>query len=480
MTQDENGPVVGTGSGRVRGRIEHGLAVFRGIPYAAPPEGPLRFRAPAPPQPWDGTRDASRFGTAPPQAAVAPGIPPFWRPGDGLDCLHLNVWTPDPGASGLPVLVYLYGGAWKHGTAGVPQHDGSRLAAAGVVVVTLNYRVGFEGFGHLPGRPDNRGLLDQLAALHWVRRNIAGFGGDPDRVTLFGQSAGGAATALLAATPAARGLLRRVIVQSLPNGFHERAEAARVTRIIAGAAGVPATAEGFETLAPQALLAVQDAPLVGPESGVSAFAPVIDDDLVLGRPWEIPPDPAVDLLCGFTHQEFRLFAQGMDLAAFELEYVAEHAGPGKQAADAYRAAFPGRPDSELMVTLMSDAVFRLPSTWTAEAHARAGGRTWLYDFARPGRLGACHSVDVPYVFGHCDNRFAVGLLGPQPVGFEELSGQVRAAWTGFAATGDPGWPRFGPDRVTRVWDAPPYDTGYPLEASYRIWSPDGPGPARGR
>ena len=473
-------PVVGTDSGRLRGRASAGLAVFRGIPYAAPPEGPRRFRAPVAPTPWDGIRDAGAFGTAPPQQAVAPGIPAFWRPGDGLDCLSLNVWTPDPGAAGLPVLVYLYGGAWKHGTSGVPQHDGSRLAAAGVVVVTLNYRVGFEGFGHLPGRPDNRGLLDQLAALHWVRRNIAGFGGDPDRVTLFGQSAGGAATALLAAAPAARGLLRRAIVQSLPDGFHDPAEARRVTEIIAGAAGVHATAAGFETLSPQTLVAVQDAPLVGPESGVTAFAPVIDGELVRGRPWEVPPDPALDLLCGFTHEEFRLFAQGMDLTAFEPEYVAEHVGLGKQAADAYREAYPGLPESELIVTMMSDALFRLPSTWTAEAHARSGGRTWLYDFARPGRFGACHSIDVPFVFGHPDNRFATGLLGPQPAGFEELSAAVRHAWTDFAATGDPGWPRFGPDRLTRIWDSPVHDTGYPLEASYRIWRPDGSGSGSGR
>ncbi len=150
-----------------------GMSVFRGIPFAA----------------------------APPQLPPAPGVPAVWKPGDGLDCLTVNVWTPETGGAALPVLVWIYGGAWKTGSASQPGYEASRLAGAGVVVVTFNYRVGFEGFGLLPGAPANRGLRDQIAALEWVRDNVAAFGGDPGNVTVFGESAGAASEEILPGGP---------------------------------------------------------------------------------------------------------------------------------------------------------------------------------------------------------------------------------------------------------------------------------------
>jgi hypothetical protein len=176
--------VVRTDRGAVRGVVGDDVACFRGIPFASAPEGPLRFLPPVPAAAWDGVRDAVEFGTAPPQASPAPGVPSAWRPADGLDCLTLNVWSPDLGAAGLPVTVWIYGGMWKIGSSGMPQYDAAALARAGVVAVTVNYWVGFEGFGHLPGVPDNRSLRDQFAALEWVQRNIAAFGGDPGTVTV--------------------------------------------------------------------------------------------------------------------------------------------------------------------------------------------------------------------------------------------------------------------------------------------------------
>src|ERR1035438_3135489 len=149
-------PVVMTDLGLVRGVASEGVYSFRGIPFASAPEGPLRFLLPVPPARWDGVRDAAAFGCAPPQPVPAPGVPPFWRPGDGLDCLTLNVWSPDPGSARLPVMVWIYGGLWKFGSSSMPQYDAGRLARSGVVVVTVNYRVGFEGLGHLPGVPENR------------------------------------------------------------------------------------------------------------------------------------------------------------------------------------------------------------------------------------------------------------------------------------------------------------------------------------
>jgi para-nitrobenzyl esterase len=440
--------VVTTSHGQVRGRDLDGIRAFKGIPYAAAPEGPLRFQPPVPPAPWDGVRDCLEFGPAAPQLAPAPGVPPVWRPEHGLDCLSLNVWSPE-GAAGLPVMVWIHGGLWKLGSSRMPQYDGGTLARSNVVVVTVNYRVGFEGFGHIPGVPDNRGLRDQIAALEWVQANASAFGGDPGNVTVFGQSAGAASITLLMA--ATKGLFRRAIAQSIPAGQRTRAEAAEVTATIAEAAGVPATWEALAALPPQAFL---DVPA---SEGFTAFAPVLDGDLVAGA----ATDPDVDLLCGYTHEEYR--GQGHPAPPdVDLARVAAAIGLPATAVEAYRQACP---DTDLFTTMLSDALVRIPTIRAAEAHR---GRTWLYDLAW---ASAAHGIDVPLVFGTGDTRFAARLLGsPPPAGYAELSERIRRAWTDFAATGDPGWPRFAADRRTRIWDLPVRDVDDPLEASRRIWS----------
>jgi carboxylesterase type B len=467
--------VVKTDRGQLRGSVEGPVASFKGIPYAAAPEGALRFRPPVPAGAWDGVRDATSFGTAAPQAPATPGAPVIWSPVDGLDCLNLNVWTPDPGGAGLPVMVWLHGGAWKQGAGSNPGYDGTVLAGQGVVLVTLNYRLGFEGFGHLPGVPDNRGLRDQIAALEWVQANIADFGGYPGNVTVFGQSAGGGSVALLVAAVAGRGLFRRAIAQSVPEGYWPARRAERITAKVAAELGVPPTAEAFAELSPQALVAAQDAPL-RTRGGITAFVPVIDGEVVTGTPWEALAGGAargIDLVCGFTHEEYRLFMPAGLPAGGDLEGIVESYHLGADVAPAYRAAYPGVDPSELCITFLSDALFRLPSSWTAQAHADSGGRTWLYDFTwAGGRLGACHAVEVPFVFGHRGGGLAAWALGTPPPGeFEALSERMRASWVGFATTGDPGWPRFDTaGRLTRRWDNEVTDGPYPIEASHRIWA----------
>src|SRR6476469_1388561 len=203
------GPEIRTAVGVLRGGREAGLAVFRGVRYAEPPVGALRFAAPRPVRGWAGVRAALSYGPPPPQPSAFGTDGPA-REAVGDDWLSLNVWSPDPAAgAGLPVLVWIPGGGYVIGSSSLPEFDGGRLAANGVVVVTLNYRLGMEGFAQIDGAPANRGLLDQVAALHWVRENIRAFGGDPNRMTIFGESAGGGSVAALLAMPRSAGLWHR-------------------------------------------------------------------------------------------------------------------------------------------------------------------------------------------------------------------------------------------------------------------------------
>lgn len=314
-----------TKSGTVRGRRaerDRGIVVVRGLPYAAPPFGALRFREPQPPDPWDGVRDCTAFGPVAPQSAELPGAP-VWSPGDE-DVLTLNIWTPADGPGDLPVLVWIHGGAYAFGSSAQPDFDGTALAGEGLVVVTLNSRLGFEGFGHVPcaGRraalPDNRGLLDQIAALEWVRDNIAAFGGSPARVTLAGQSSGATSVACLTVADRARGLFRRAVLHSAVNAFASVEQAARTTAEVAAEAGVPATRAGLVAAPPEALVAATDRVCAryaqDPASGQrhydpAIYGPVADGVLLTADPLEAlaaGAGGAAELLVCHTTEEYWL------------------------------------------------------------------------------------------------------------------------------------------------------------------------------
>ncbi|MFC0037517.1 carboxylesterase/lipase family protein [Actinomadura rayongensis] len=447
--------VVRTAYGLVRGTLRDGVSSYLGIPYAAPPFGPNRFRPPQPPEPWDGVRDATAYGPTAPK----PGYAGVFRtllpdpdiPGD--DCLNLNVWTPDPGAAGLPVLVWIHGGAFRNGSGAVGVYDGSAFARDGVVCVTINYRLGVEGFAHLPGVPDNRGLRDQIAALEWVRDNIAAFGGDPARVTVAGESAGAMSVATLLSLDL--GLFRRAVAQSGAAQIAQApADALRVTAEIAARLGIPPTAEAFAALPPGKILPVQDAvgneismlpapDRWGPTTAASgiAFMPVLDGDVFPRRADEAIEAGAgrdVDVLVGHTRDEFNLYVVPNGLIdhitddLFDL--VTSGLGVSADVLAAHSAA--GTP-GERLCAVVTDHMFRRPAHRLARGHA---GRTWMYEFAWPSPvhdLGACHALELGFVFDTLASPHGRPLTGDDPP--QPLADAMHGAWVSFAADGDPGW-----------------------------------------
>ncbi|MFC8511799.1 carboxylesterase/lipase family protein [Streptomyces sp. NPDC057257] len=465
-------PVVHIGQRSVRGVVAEGVRVFRGIPYAAAPTGADRFAAPRPAD-WTGEFDARAYGPTAPQlnSMDLAGMPDLraiigigWARGE--DYLNLNIWTPQGTKGDLPVMVFLHGGAFTRGAGRELGYDGTRFAQDGVVLVTVNYRLGVPGFLHLPGAPDNRGLLDQIAALEWVRDHIAAFGGDPEAVTVFGESAGAFSVgALLAAAPT--GLFRRAISQS-GGASHAltTAQALRVTAAIVGRLGVPATVDAFAKIPDETFVEavgqVGAAPLdltvdgvFDPLMGLSRLGPVIDGDLLGAQPVDLVRAGAaagVDVLVGSNSDEMNLYLIAMPgpETTEPLLYAAASAmHPDPDAlVDGYRGAGRGDTPCALLGAIGTDYMFAVPTARLAEAHAPHPGGTWRYEFtwrspAFGGTLAACHALELPFVFDNI-GRVDYGALGiSQDDGaLRGLGERVHASWIAFARDGDPGWPRF--------------------------------------
>ncbi|MEU0738810.1 carboxylesterase family protein [Streptomyces sp. NPDC006134] len=484
------GPVVATPYGAVRGRYEHGVAVFRGIPYAAPPFGPRRFRPPVPPEPWDGVRDAGSFG---PTAPKPPYSDAFGRylsdpvvPGD--DCLNLNVWTPDPDPGArLPVLVWVHGGALTRGSSAVPVYDGRTFARDGVVCVSVNYRLGVEGYGLFPDAPANPGLRDQLAALEWVHASITAFGGDPGRITLCGQSAGAISVGALLAAPQTRGLVRRAVLQSGAPETTERAKVRRMVRRMAARLKIPATAEAFAAVDRDLLLRTQAevGRLSSPVLGGPAFGIVTDGDLVPRDPLEALTTggaaPGVDLLTGWTRDEYRLWlvpggllerVDRLGTVALAGARARCHCGP--DVPRGYRALHPDAGTAEIVGQMVTDHLLRVPLHRLADARP---GTSYVYEFAWPSALpglGACHALELGFVFDSGDlpeSRKLAGEGAPR-----ELAEAMHAAWVRFATTGDPGWEAWDATHPVRIFDAgPPRVVPGPRDREVALWPPGNPG-----
>ena len=489
-------PTVITRYGKVRGRVRDGVASFLGMPYAARPTGLLRFRPPAPPPVWDGIREADRLGATPPKPDYAPPFDVLLPEPNiaGDDWLTVNVWTPDPGRAGLPVMVWIHGGAFSNGNSAIPVYDGHAFARDGVVLVSLNYRLGIDGFVMLPDVPANRGLLDQIAALEWVRDNIAAFGGDPGNVTVFGESAGAMSVTTLMALPRAQGLFTRAITQSgAAQAAADPADASLVAKELGHALGREATAASLaEVGLPElirAQIAVRDALVTQPDparfgativASSMAFIPVIDGDLIPVHPLTAIAAGAgsgVPLLTGTTTDEYRLFLIPTGIAAYVTEEglasLLPTLGIGSAVADLYRANRRDASPGDLFAAILTDRFFRLPALAVAAARAAGPAPTYVYEFAWPSPvqgLGACHSLEIPFVFDNLAAEGAEPALGPAPPA--ALADRVHAAWIAFARDGDPGWRAFDDTCPVMIFD----DPGGGLEPDprgdeRRIWLP---------
>jgi para-nitrobenzyl esterase len=561
--------IVTTTRGRLEGRDEGGLVVFRGVPYAAAPDGARRFLPPEPAAPWVGVRPAHAFGLAAAQNAAEMG--PLFQLGlgaTGEDCLFLNIWTPALDGARRPVMVWIHGGAFVLGAGSQLLYDGAALARRGdVVVVTINYRLGALGFLHLASRlgaalpaTGNEGLLDQIAALEWVRDEIAAFGGDPANVTIFGESAGSMSAALLLGAPRAAGLFHRAILQSgAANYVWPRAVAATVTdavldalgvdgaaalralpvdRVLAAQrrvflAGVLGTDHVFHDLSPGGRrlvgaaflgLALARRPLgaagtaltrglagylrrrregrapAAADEALAAlrgrglpFQPVVDGDVLPRLPLEAIGDGAsarVPVLVGTNADESKLFlfldpeggaldAAGLEARAGEL--LGARAG---HVIAVYRDARRGRGESvapaELWSAIESDRTMRHPAMRLAERQRAHQPRTYAYLFTWPspfmgGALGACHALELPFVFGTLGHPMLRPFAGKGPAA-EALATRVQDAWIAFARAGDPSHPGIGAwpaydaaTRATMILDRECRVEAAPREPERAVW-----------
>jgi para-nitrobenzyl esterase len=454
--------VVRTKAGELRGARENGIAVFRGVPYAAAPVGELRFAPPQSVQAWRAVRDASQDGPIPPQgrSRLAHVMGDFERP-QSEDCLTLNIWTPAADSAKRPVVVWIHGGAFASGAGSLPWYSGERFAANGdVVVVSINYRLGALGFLCLPGVSDgNLGLLDQVAALRFVRDNIDAFGGDPDNVTVVGQSAGAASIAILMTMPQASGLFRRAILQSPPFGRMSRTleDAHRIGRRFLEVLGLKPADVGKLKSLPFARFVTAQSDVARLEKkfadALAPFWPVIDGNIV---PGEVAPalkagtGAEIDTMIGTTREEMAAFycvdgeIAKADPAAIEGVFASVFPSGHRPYYDEIRKLRASTTNAALLGDLMSDAMFRIGSLRMAEWRADQGRPAYVYqfDWQSPAGFEACHCLEIPFVFNNFANwKDSPMLSGAKPAETAGLAEAMHGAWIAFARTGKPDHPR---------------------------------------
>ncbi|GAB2850792.1 para-nitrobenzyl esterase [Actinoallomurus bryophytorum] len=501
---DRIGCATRTSLGSVDGTAAGGVCAFRGIPYAAPPTGPRRFKPPQPVRPWHGTLKATEGKRVCPQDRdqYSEDYPDDKKEYTNEDCLYLNVWTPRPDRAERPVIVFIHGGAARFGTANEARYDGTTLSTRGdAVVVSLNYRLGVFGWSELGGLDPtykgsgNNGLRDQMAALRWVHDHIADFGGDPRNVTAVGESEGAFSISAMLATDHPERLFRHAILQS---GSGALVHSAAFEKKLA--AGFPVrTIAGLKAMSTKQVLALQEkmaeqAP--GAAGGALFFGPYVDGRLVRGPVTDrVAAGNArgIDLLMGTDRDEMNFFGQmdpqGLDklAAQYPAFFPPELAASKKRMVAAYEK---DRSPRDAALAMFGDQGMRVPMTRLAQAQSR-WRPTYAYEFdwSPPKGVGAVHTIDLPFMFGTLRFTGIEGgdeALAADRARLTRLSGQMVDAWTSFARTGDPNrrrhvarpvWPAYrAPVRSTMVWDLPSRVVNAPRDAERALWDayPFGP------
>lgn len=501
-------PVVATKYGKIQGSFENDLYVFRGIPYAAPPVGELRWHPPEPPQRWDGVRDAKKFGAIAPQTVFPIGPFPQVPQPQSEDCLFLNIWTPGLDNARRPVMVWIHGGAFTIGSGSDPIYDSGTLPKRGnIVLVTINYRLGMLGFlrlkdvtgGKIPST-GNEGLLDQVAAVKWVKENIEAFGGDPDNITLFGESAGGMSIASLMAMPQAKGLFRKAILESGSGDFAISIQDANAhgQLFLEMAAVKGDDVKALRVLTPSELLEIEKKMLAsrrgeGKLPQATITIPVIDRETILDEINKLARQgycKEITTIVGTNLDEGKLFVmiepgfQQIDEAGVlgRLSRVMPMEA-ARALYSAYQKARAKRGQSttpaEIYAAIFGDHMFRMPGIKLVEAQQANGQAAYSYLFtwespAMGGMLGACHGLEIGFVFGNYDENFCGS--GPQA---DRLARCIQDAWLAFAHTGDPScesigqWPVYGSERMTMILDKNCHVESAPYDEERQAWEQTG-------
>jgi para-nitrobenzyl esterase len=504
MSEKDN-PVVATKSGKIRGKFENDLYIFKGIPYAAPPSGTLRWAPPQPVKKWDGVREAKEFCAIAPQTIMPMG--PFGQapqPPQSEDCLSLNIWTPGLDNARRPVMVWIHGGAFTIGSGADPSYDAGTLPKRGnIVMVSINYRLGMLGFLRLKGvtggkipATGNEGLMDQVLALKWVKDNIAAFGGDPDNITVFGESAGAMSIGCLLAMPSARGLFHKGILESGSGNFAVSTEDADFNgRLFLEMAGIKENdISALRALTPAELLEIEKKMVAGrrgkgrnPEVTVSM--PVIDGEIIPDESTKLARQgysKDIKTIIGNNLNEWTLFTmmepgfENIDeVGVIERLSNVMSADDAKTLIAAYGKALVKRggpvTPAGIFTAIFGDFMFRMPGIKLVEAQQanKQAAYNYLFTWKSPamgGAMGACHGLEISFVFGNLIDMFSGS--GPEA---EKLSRCMQDAWLAFARTGDPScesigkWPVYGSERNTMILDKDCRVEAAPYEEERQAW-----------
>jgi para-nitrobenzyl esterase len=494
--------VVTTTAGKIEGSYEDGLYVFKGVPYAAPPVGELRWLPPQPVKLWDGVRPAREYGAIAPQNPMVGAVIEQIEQTQDEDCLFLNIFTPGLDGKRRPVMLWVHGGAFIIGSGSEMYYRSGQIALRGdVVLVTINYRMGALGFmnlkeitgGKIPAT-GNEGLLDQIAAFEWVRDNIDAFGGDPGNITVFGESAGGMSIGCLMSMPAARGRFHKAILESgAANTVSSLDEAVDMSGRYLEVLGLNGNdIEALRSLTFKQVLSAQQKLgeiVLGTEHRITPFQPVVDGETIPEIPIKALQGGSgknVPVLAGTNLEEWKLFAvmepdfKDMDQAGMfrRLEGIL----PAKyvpRLVEAYQNARKKRGQAtspaEILTAIQTDIMFRMPVVNLVEAQYRhkQTAYNYLFDWKCPvmgGVLGACHALEIGFVFGNHDDTFCG--TGPDA---DKLSRCMQDAWLAFARTGDPScesigkWPVYGEERLTMILGRDCHVEAAPYEDERRIW-----------